>query len=295
MAYMRQGLARLPDMTVHKIVTRCVLALVISSALACGTRVVKTPIIETPALEVTLQHKAQGGTKLDRDLQHPANISKQRLANILSAIDVSVTGDERKKRQLAAIHPELLAPISAAMSKALSQADSSQEVMVVAVRKQRRLGLFNVKYLTTLTAFVRNDRLYVYLSRVEWEIPKDRKNKVLPQPDRSKKQMAFRTVPGHKMTQSGSQGLAVRWHDPLFSGPPRAVSQVGGARRERTVLMESPIPQSEQDDEPADTPRSLSPEALRGLADLEEERRAGKLTEAEYEQRREALLGRSGP
>jgi len=292
---MRKALARLHNMPIQKIATPCALALVLSSALACGTRVVTTPVIETATLEVTLQHKSQGGTKLDRDLQHPANISKQRLANILSAIDVTVSGDARKKVQLAAIHPELLQPISAAMSTALSQADSSQEVMVVAVRKQRRLGLFNVKYLTTLTAFVRNDRLYIYLSRVEWEIPKDRKNKVLPQPDRGKKQMAFRTVPGRKMTQSGSQGLAIRWHDPLFSGPPRAVSRVGGARRERTVLMESAIPQNEQDDEPEDIPRTLSPEALRGLADLEEERRAGKLTEAEYEQRREALLGRSGP
>lgn len=287
--------ARLHRMHSGTRVARWLCALAIGAALSCGARVVKTPIVETASLEVSLQHRAQGGKKLERDLQHPASISKQRIANILGSIDISVSGEKQEKRQLAAIHPELLQPVAKAMSKALAKADSSQEVIVVAVRKQQRLGIFNVKYLTTLTAFVRNDRLYLYLSRVEWEIPKDRKNKVLPQPDRSQKQMAFRAVPGRKMTQAGSQGLAIRWHDPLFSAPPRASNNRGGARRERTILMESPIPPSERDEEPTETTRSLSPETLRDLADLEEARRTGKLTEAEYEQKREALLGRSGP
>ena len=66
-------------------------------------------------------------------------------------------------------------------------------------------------------------------------------------------------------------------------------------RQQRTILMDSPIPPEEADDEPQLPSSRLSPEPLRALADLEEERRAGKLTEAEYEHRREALLGTSGP
>ena len=135
------------------------------------------------------------------------------------------------------------------MTNAFVKADSNQEVVVIAVRKQDRLALFHKKYLTTLIAFFRADRLYIHLSRVEWEIAKNRKNKVLPQPERGEKQMAFRAVPGRKMTQAGSQGVAVRWRDNLFSAPVRTASEAGGARRERTILLESPIPTEELDDE----------------------------------------------
>lgn len=266
-----------------------------ATALSCGTRVVKTPIVESERLEVSLRHSAQGSNAVDRDFQHPASISSQRLSHILGAIDIQITDPDRQRVRLAAIHPELLQPVSRAMSRAFAKADSSQEVVVIAVRKQQRLGIFNKKYLTTLTAFFRNDRLYVHLSRVEWEIPKDRRNKVLPQPQRGEKQMAFRAAPGRKMTQAGSQGVAIRWHDPLFSLPVRSESSVGGPRQQRTILMESPIQPSEADDEPQLPTSGLSPETLRALADLEEDRRAGRLTEAQYEQRREALLGVRGP
>ena len=38
-------------------------------------------------------------------------------------------------------------------------------------------------------------------------------------------------------------------------------------------------------------PENLSPEQLRSLADIEEARRAGKITETEYRARRRAILG----
>ena len=38
-------------------------------------------------------------------------------------------------------------------------------------------------------------------------------------------------------------------------------------------------------------PENLSPEQLRSLADIEEERRAGRITETEYRARRRAILG----
>ena len=292
---MKRPDATLPVMQRNRATIALSCALLAATSFGCATRVVKTPIVESERLEVALRHSAQGGTAVERDFQHPANISSERLSHILGAIDIQVTDPDKQRIRLAAIHPELLQPVSRAMSRAFAKADSSQEVIVIAVRKQQRLGIFNKKYLTTLTAFFRNDRLYVHLSRVEWEIPKDRKNKVLPQPHRGEKQMAFRTAPGRKMTQAGSQGVAIRWHDPLFSLPVRSASSVGGPRQQRTILMDSPIPPEEADDEPQLPSSRLSPETLRALADLEEERRAGKLTEAEYEHRREALLGTSGP
>lgn len=263
-------------------------------AAGCGTRVVKTPIVETEAIEVSLRHQEQGGIPVEHDFAHPASISSQRLSHILGAMDITMQTEERGKLQLAAIHPELLQPVSRAMANAFAKADSSQEVVVIAVRKQDRLAIFHKKYLTTLIAFFRGNRLYIHLSRVEWEIAKDRKNKVLPQPERSEKQMAFRAVPGRKMSQAGSQGVAVRWQDPLFSVPVRTTNEIGGPRRQRTILLDSPAPSAGGEDEPSAVTPDLSPETLRELADLEEARRAGKLTEPEYEQQREALLEGAG-
>ena len=179
------------------------------------------------------------------------------------------------------------------MADAFEQADSTQEVAVIAVRKQQRLGIFHKKYLTTLTAFFRDNRLYLYLSRVEWEIPKDREDNVMPEPDRTEKQMPFRTVPARKMAQAGNQGLAVRWRDNLFSTPLRTAGEAG-EREERTILMDSPVPRSEQDDVSSPPLDGIEPEVLRALADLEEARRSGSITETEYQSRRENLLGQDG-
>ena len=92
----------------------------------------------------------------------------------------------------------------------------------------------------------------------------------------------------------------MRWRHNLFSAPVRTANDVGGDRRERTILMESPTPLGEVDDPDGD-PDSVSvrideiePAVLRALADLEESRRSGAITETEYQQRRENLLGDDG-
>jgi hypothetical protein len=261
---------------------------------SCGTRTIKTPIVDTPALQVTLRHQRENGVAVERSFQHPATISRQRLVHILGAIDIDIRKDGEKKSRVAAIHPELLEPISSALVDAFERADSTQEVTVIAVRKQQRLGIFHKKFLTTLIAYFREDRLYLHLSRVEWEIPRDRENKVMPEPQRGEKQMAFRTVAIRKMAQAGSQGVAVRWRDNLFSAPVRTASEAGGARRERTILLESPIPTEELDDETRIGLDGIEPEVLRAWADLAEARRSGAITETEYRQRRENLLGLDG-
>ena len=93
------------------------------------------------------------------------------------------------------------------------------------------------------------------------------------------------------MLQAGSQGVAVSWRDPLFSIPvrrERREESAGGTPRPRTILMESPIPAEERDAPVLD---GLDGDTLRALADLEDARREGRLTETEYQQRRNALLG----
>jgi len=61
--------------------------------------------------------------------------------------------------------------------------------------------------------------------------------------------------------------------------------------RRKTILMESP-PEEWSTGEPAveALPDNLSPEQLRALADLEEQRQQGSITEAEYREQRKKML-----
>lgn len=252
------------------------------------TRTVKTVVSDDGRIKVYLQETVESGTTQERGYQHPASIAPQRLAHILGAVDVEIQGGEKRQRQ-AALHPALLQPISRALVEALEQATPDQQVAVMAVRKQQRLGLFHKKFLTSFIAFFRDDRLYLQFSRIEWEIPKAREDSRLPEPEPSDKQMAFRTVPGIKMKSLGAQGVAVRWRDRVFSAPVRSASSAGGDMQRRTVLMESPVPESETDG--GIDAANLEANTLRALADLKEARKNGSITEGEYLERLESLLG----
>jgi len=259
----------------------------------CGTRTIKTPVVDTPSLQISLRHETANSVLVDRGFDHPTTISPQRLGHILGALDIETRKEGQAKQRIAAIHPQLIQPIAKGMVDAFEQADSTQELAVMAIRKQQRLGIFHKKMLTTLTAYLRDDRLYIHLSRVEWEIPKEREGKNMPEPQRNEKQMAFRAVPVRKMNQAGSQGVAIRWRDNLFSAPVRTASD-DNDRQQRTILMDSPVPTSElEEDEPV-TLDGVDPDVLRALADLEESRRSGAITENEYQLRRENLLGEDG-
>ena len=264
-----------------------VLATLVASAPGC-TRTVKTAVRDDGRVRVYLRHTVESGSEVDRAYQHPSMIAPQRLAHILGAIEVEIQGGEKRQRQ-AALHPDLLRPIANGLSEAFEAANSGQQVAVMAVRKKQRLGVFHKKYLTSLIAFFRDDQLHIQFSRIEWEIPKSREDSKLPEPQPNEKQMAFRTIPAEKMKPLGAQGVVVRWRDNIFSAPLRRKSSVGGDFNKRTLLMESPLPKSEMDS--GIDAANLEANTLRAVADLKEARKNGAITEAEYRDRLNELLG----
>ena len=69
------------------------------------------------------------------------------------------------------------------LAEAFAEVKPDQELGVVIARKQRRLGIFHRKYLTSFITWMRDDGLYIDFSRVEWEVPKNKEDD-LPQPRR---------------------------------------------------------------------------------------------------------------
>jgi len=280
--------------------TSTTLALAIFVAIAavgsgCGTRTVRQTFYEDSSTRIVLRHQTQSGESVDRGYNQPIAIAPVRLAHILSRIDVRIEAKKGAQRA-PAVPTEALYVVADHVSKALREADSSQEIAVYYIRRTKRFGIFDRRYLTSFVTYARDDLLYIHLSRTDWEIPKTGKNDRLPEPRVGDYVMEFRVVPSKGMTQVDGQSVAAAWRNSVFKKPSRTRITPGGGVLRRTILMES-------EEEPGETgaesmferlPENLSSATLRELADLEDARHRGEITEAEYNARRRQII-RSDP
>lgn len=266
----------------------------IALATGCASRPSRHSIINRTGMQVDLVRYTRGFKTEPQGFAHPAIVSKERLTHILGAIEI----ESRESKKSAAtvrqpgIHPELLEPIAEALSAGLRQAGPDEEVGIQAVRKERSLGIFHTKYLTTLLAWVKGDSLYVQLHRADWLVPQAKEDKPLPEPMRDTRPMDFRVVSGEHLFFAGPQTLEIDFRNDVFRTAYHLPGSTGGTKLRREVLLESPIPASERktDDGTGVSLDQLNPEQLRALADLEEDRRSGRITEQAYQKARRELL-----
>ena len=256
-------------------------------ATGCITRSVKEPVFEQDLTQVLLRSQVKSGETLPKGFQQPLPISAARMAHILSRIDLR-TGSEDAERE-PAIPLESLYLIADGMSKAFAKANPDQEVVVMSVRRGKHWGIFDRRYLTSLVAFVKDDLIYIYLARTDWEIPTNLQTQ-LPEPQVDEQVMSFRLVPSDAMTLVTPQAVAVVWRNPIFQRPTRTRILPSGKVVRREVLMESP------EDTPAPPiatdvlPANLGPDTLRKLADLEDQKTRGEITQTQYNVLRETIL-----
>lgn len=243
-------------------------------------------------MQVDLVRYVKGLRTEPQGFEHPAIISKERLTYILGAVEIE-TREEKGSATIRqpGFHAEMVEPIAAALSEGLRRAGPDQEVGIQAVRKERSLGIFHRKYLTTLLAWVKDGSLFLQLHRSEWPIPQEKEGKPLPEPRRDTRPMDYRVVSGEPLYFAGPQTLEIDWKNEVFRAAYHLPGSTGGEKRRREVLLESPIPASErkQTDDGVALDQ-LSPDQLRTLADLEEDRRSGRITEQAYQKARRELL-----
>ncbi len=280
--------------------------LVLAALPGCGPRTVRETVFERDETVVRLRSQQLKGEPVERDFAHPVTIAPVRLANILSRIDVrkertpglverlSRNRESSEDDRDLAVPTELLHVIGEGLAQGFERADSSQEVVVTAVRRSRRLGLFTRRHLTGLVAWVEGESLHLHFSYLDWEVPGDEDD--LPEPRRDKVGSRFRVLAAEGVVPTGPHAVAVAWRDAAFrTGRSLRLSPSGKVLR-RTILMES-APEEEGAAEGAGGDASpvgsgrLAPETLRELADLEEARRRGEISEAEYQARRVRILG----
>lgn len=271
-----------------------VLILLAAASAACSTvRVERQPVVQAGGIEAFLRSYKTGGKVVERGFNHPAPIAATRLAHILSFVDVEV-GEGKKRKRIPAVDASIIYEVGDALEKALDVANPNQEAVVMAVRKERRLGIFHAKFLTSFIAYVKGDLLTIHFGHTNWEVPKiDQGQDDLPEPREDRQLMTFHVVPDPALVLLGPQTVAVDWRSDRFRDPTRIHLAPSGEVRRRTVLMEEEGPlDDESTSEESIRLEDLTPAKLRELADLEEQRTAGEVTEAEYQRRRMEILKR---
>jgi hypothetical protein len=264
------------------------------AASGCFTKVMRSPVYDENGVSVFLRYETKGGKPVEKGYSHPAVIAPVRLTNLLSRIEVRK--DEKPDRS-PAIETDLLYPLGEGISRALAKADSTQQVVVMAKQRKRSLGIFTQDYLTSMVIWNKDDKLFIKLGHLDWAMPKDPKE-VVAEPKDSDIIGKFRTVPSDGIAAEGTQLVTANWRDPIFKDSGALSIRPGGQVVRRTVLMDSgeePGVPPEPAGGAAPPPEGVSPAGLRALADLEESRRRGELTEADYQAKRRAILSGSMP
>jgi hypothetical protein len=265
------------------------LLLLVLLGLGCGTRYARVTLVDDDATRVILRSELRDGAPVARGYQHPATIAAVRLAHILSLVDVKIEKSDEEERR-AAVPTDLLYPLGEQLSAALAKADATQEVAIEAVRRERRLGLFTQSYATTFVAFVdAQGRLQLHFSRADWLVPKGEEDAAL-EPFVGREVTSFRVAPAAGLEVLGRQAVAVDWRDPRFRTPANVHVGAGGRVHRREVLSETDAPPPAAEEEAAPAALPTDPATLRALAELEEARKAGRISEGDYQRRRRELL-----
>ncbi len=269
------------------------LALALLAGGCLGTRQVSTPVYDRNEIRSYVRVTKRGSEVVPRGFSHPAVVASVRLAHALSFIDVEV-GEGKDRQRIGAVHPAIIYEVADALEAALAEASPDQEVVVMAMRRKKRLGIFHADFLTSFIAYVRGDLLTVHFGHAEWEVPKIEGGGrgEPPMPKEGKVQAKFRVLPGPAVTLLGPQTVALDWKSARFDQPARIQMGPDGEVRRRTILMEEEGASDREQPPPEATlpVDRLEPDTLRALADLEEARRRGEITEGQYQVRRRELL-----
>jgi hypothetical protein len=213
------------------------------AATACGPRYARLTVHDSSGLKIQLRAEVQEGAAVDRGFAHPATISGVRITNILSRIDVRMESKKEPARK-PAFPNELLYDLGDGVSVALAEANPSQEVVVQAIRKERRFGIFTENHLTSFVTYVLGDDLYVHLARVDDVIAKDDDDSV-PEPWPNREVMRFKVLAGEGIVPVGAQAVTAAWRNPVFLSAGQVRLGPRGEVMRREILFESPEEEAE--------------------------------------------------
>ncbi len=256
---------------------------------ACGAKLVREPIYESEdqSVEVALRYQEKGGEKLPRGYHHPALISDVRLAHILAHLQY----EDKIGNKQSMLRSLQVYDLAEGLAKGLKRAGPDDEVLGVAYRRERNLGIFTVDRVTSLRAYVLGDSLMIDFFDVDKRLDKQqgsaRTAKYDVPTELSKTRLSVDLVAGESHVLRGARGYAVDWRSPYFRRPVSLSLQ--GIRR-RTILMEAEPEELAPEPAAVEVSPELRNAQLQALDVLDAQRRAGAIPEADFLRRRRLVL-----
>lgn len=254
------------------------LSLLLVVALGCSAPVRKT-VYSQESVEVSKRHYRDATSTLARGYEHPAQLALEPLAYSLAAIRVGEL-DDREVPERRAIHLDLVAGIARGLVAGFAEASPDEELVVIATRKEKTVGIFHRRLLTSFVAFRKNGELVLDFAYTDKPIAKADERKELPAPEIGQKRMNFRVLPGDGVQPHDGQVALVRWPGTAANAatPQVAAPSLSAGESAISVEAESALPDA-------------TSSALREL-DAALER--GEIAEVYYERKRAELLRDAG-
>jgi hypothetical protein len=202
------------------------IALIVSLALltGCATRSVTESVVNRWGLQIELRsQKPLFGETITRGYDQPAVISVPRLESILRGIEIDIRKSDSSaiRERRSAIRASIVTDVAEGLAEAFAEANPDQRIVVMALRKQQHNLVFDRKYLTSFVAWIEKEKLYIALSRVEWEWDPKSKNERLPTPSPEEGVMPFSVVANDVYEQSARQTVRVDWRSSAFGPAPQ--------------------------------------------------------------------------
>jgi len=270
--------------------TRILLLALLLLTTACGPKLTVESVYESEGVEVVLRRTVDHGQPISRDYAHPLVISDVRLAHILAQLSY----ENSAGANAAAIAAQNVYTLGEGISQALARATPADQVIATAFLSERRFGIFSRERVTSFRAYAEGDFLAIEFFAIGERVEKDPRNldrrNYKPPEELPSRGEPSRMLATQGLTPRGARGVLIDWRDPHF-GKPVSLRSLSGQMRQRTILMEEQAEQEAPVDRPEEAPSAqLQDDQLRALDQLDAARRAGLLTEGEFQRRRRLIL-----
>jgi hypothetical protein len=264
-------------------VLRALAPLALAATLAaCGPKLVRETVYDTEIVKVELRHRLEDGKPVPHGYEHPASIAGVRLAHILA----SVAHESKPGERQPTIRSEHVYELADGLAAAFARAGPDDEVVALARMRDRRLQIFTVDRVTVFRAWLASGQLWLEFMAIEEQLDHEQRSKGYDIPTEvPTRAPSWKLVPGTSVASAGPRGVQVDWRADHWRKPLDLTVRGGRARR-RTILMET----QEEEVAPTPLPADATDAQLRALDQLDAARRAGLVSEGEYQRRRRLIL-----
>jgi len=264
--------------------SRLALPVTLIAGLAACSSPVREVVYQEGEVEVSRRAYREDGEVVARGYQHPATVEVRPLAYALAEIEAGDLDHDAEPRP--AIPVDLLAPIARGLAAGFAEAGPDEELVVVATRKEKTIGIFHRRLLTSFVATRRDGELWLSFAYTDHPLTKKEEREERPLPEIGAPRMEFR-IRGTAAVRSPRRELArLDWPEsaPEVAAPAAAATPAAGAT---APTGGSPAPEDAAG-------AALAPAAAAELRALEEALERGEIAPVYYERKRAELLEGAG-